>query len=150
MIKVLSTSRNFTIRRLAYKRNRDNNVPFAFDFIEQFIEHGVTATPSIPIVFAQLYFVTPPGEPFDQLEKMFMMFEVEAWLAIFFTFSVALCTILISLMSQSMKNLIYGSNLTSPGHELDLNVSDRRSTSSASEQFCAISPHALHHIQLDH
>lgn len=119
MIEVLSTSRNFTIQRLAYKRNRDNNVPFTFDFIEQFIEYGVTATPSIPIVFAQVYFVIPPGEPFDQLEKMFMMFEVEVWLAIFFTFSIALCTILIiSLMSQSVKNLVYGSNFTSPAMNL--------------------------------
>lgn len=70
---------------------------------------------SVYFVFDRGDFAIPPGEPYDQLDKMFIMFDFEVWIAIIVTFSIALLTIqLLNFMPQSIKNLVYGRNVTSP------------------------------------
>lgn len=120
VIQCLSTVRNFTISRKKYKYNKDNNVPFHFDFVELFIsillgQVNAASVPSVPLIFTTAYFMIPPGEPYSQLEKMFMMFDYEVWIAIFVTFMVALVSIqIVNRMAQSARSLVYGSNITSP------------------------------------
>lgn len=119
VIWCLSTIRNFTILRKEYKPNDSrNHVPFQFDFVELFINSilvNAASVPSVPLIFSPAYFVIPPGEPYSQLEKMFMMFDFEVWIAIFVTFMIALVSIqIVNLTTQSAKSLVYGSNITSP------------------------------------
>lgn len=114
-IEILSTVRNFTVLRKYYVFTPANHVPFRFDFIEQFIEDGVTAVPSVRLDFTVIHHAIPPGEPYSQFEKMFMMFDFEVWLAIIFTLLSALGAIqIVNLMPQSVKNVLYGSHITTP------------------------------------
>lgn len=115
IIVVMAKVRKYNILIREYEANIDNNVPFPYEFMEQFLEEGVAAIPSTPITFASVVFVIPPGEPVDHFEKMFMMFESEVWLAILITLALAASSIhIINCMSQSVKNLVFGSKVTTP------------------------------------
>lgn len=59
--------------------------------------------------------VVPPGEPYSTLEKMFLMFDLETWIAITVTLSVGLALIqIINLCSIKVQNLVYGKGITTP------------------------------------
>lgn len=119
-IEIMSIVRNFTIVRKECKFNSDNIVPFRFDFIESFHEsREENIAHSIPLNFETIFIIIPPGESYNQFEKMFMMFEYEVWLAIAITLCAAFCTIfLLNLLPKSLKEIIMGSNITSPGLNL--------------------------------
>lgn len=118
-IEVLSSMRNFTILRKYNEYNLGNDVLFAFDFMEQIGQTGLTVASSVPIWFGTVDFIIPPGEPFDQLDKMFMMFDYYVWLAIAITLLTVVGTALITnWMSKSIKTLLFGSNVSSPALNL--------------------------------
>lgn len=117
IITALSRVRNFKILR--YEHSFGGNEPVKFDILAQFISTGVRTThgavSSLPLRYATAYFVVPPGEPIGQLEKMFMMFNFDVWMAIVATLLIALVSIqVINLMPRYVRNLFYGSEVTSP------------------------------------
>jgi hypothetical protein len=62
-----------------------------------------------------LVFLIPPGKPYTQFEKMFMMFQAEVWLAIGVTFAMILTLIqVINLMSTRIRNIFNGNDIRSP------------------------------------
>ena len=52
---------------------------------------------------------SPPGDPFTDLERMFMMFSFETWIAIAITFVIALmATFSLNFVSAKVRNFIAG------------------------------------------
>lgn len=60
-------------------------------------------------------FVVPPGEPYSTLEKMFLMFHFEVWVAIILTLLTAMVVIkVVNFMSIEVQDYIYGYRVTTP------------------------------------
>lgn len=98
-----------------YPYNPHHKVPFPYEIIELFTTSTMEAVHSVPLEFDTLYFAIPPGEPYDQLTKMFMMFDSEVWIAITVTFLIGLVAIqIVNRLSRQLQSLIYGSNITTP------------------------------------
>lgn len=63
----------------------------------------------------RMTYAVPPGDLFTALEKMFLMFDSDVWVAIGVTFLLALLSILvINLMSKKIQNFFYGNGFASP------------------------------------
>lgn len=63
----------------------------------------------------QVIIVVAPGELYTSLEKMFIMFDTETWIAIGATFTFVLVAILvINRCSTTVQNFIYGRNIRTP------------------------------------
>lgn len=106
-----------------FQYNPDTNnphqysIPFRFDLIELLLPDGAksVAVSSTPLEFTNVKFAIPPGEPYSELERMFMMFDEETWLAITATLLIALLSIqIINRATQSVKDLVFGSNVSTP------------------------------------
>ena len=60
-------------------------------------------------------FFIPPGELYTPLEKLFLPFDFEVWIAILVTFLIALGTIqIINRASETVRNFVYGRNINTP------------------------------------
>jgi hypothetical protein len=76
---------------------------------------------STPLFSDHLTFTVPAGEPYTQLEKMFLMFDKETWICIGITLCFALIAIqVISCMSTKVHNFVFGRDIRTP----TLNVAD--------------------------
>ena len=68
-----------------------------------------------PHVFEVYTFAVPPGEPYTDIDRMFMMFDLELWIAIGVTLAGALAiTLTLHLVSKKIRDLIVGDNIQSP------------------------------------
>jgi len=64
---------------------------------------------------SHMTFVVPPGEPYTALEKMFIMFDMETWIAIITFLIIGLVTIgAVNLMSRKAQDFVYGRNVITP------------------------------------
>ena len=64
---------------------------------------------------AQFSFVIGPGEPYTDLERMFMMFDAELWMAIGMTLVIGLLTtVILDFVSDEVINFIAGRDIQSP------------------------------------
>lgn len=78
---------------------------------------------SEPFVQTISSFAIPPGEPHSALQKMFLMFEFEVWIAISVTLLVAIVVIqVINLMPVQVQNFIFGHNIKTPMINLTANI----------------------------
>ena len=60
-------------------------------------------------------FAVAPGEPYTDLERMFMMFSFELWIAILLAFGIAMfTTITLNFVSKKIRNFIVGRNVQNP------------------------------------
>lgn len=60
-------------------------------------------------------FTVPSGEPYSDLEKMFLMFDGETWICIgVFLFGGLLTIEVIKLMPSQVRNFVFGRSITSP------------------------------------
>lgn len=112
--KALSKSLNFTVKfGLPNPRDRYGLVQRTqYLFTERF--HGAFDI-SAPLLCYDVAFLIPPGEPLTQLEKMFLMFDWEVWVAIGVTFTLSLVTIqVINRMSRKVQNLVFGRDIQTP------------------------------------
>lgn len=67
------------------------------------------------LTYGELVFTVPAGEPYTQLEKMFLMFDIEVWIAIAGTFLIAMATVqLTKCWSQKVRNFVFGRNIKTP------------------------------------
>ena len=72
-------------------------------------------TVSDPILYHNYHFVVGSGEPYTDLERMFMMFDFELWIAISVTFGIALfTTLMLRFVSRQVRNFIVGRNVRNP------------------------------------
>ena len=70
---------------------------------------------SYPHAYEIHTFAVPPGEPYTDLERMFMMFSFELWIAIVVTFSIAFVTTLsLNFASGKVRNFIAGRDVCNP------------------------------------
>ena len=70
---------------------------------------------SDPVNFESFRIVIGPGEPYTDLERMFMMFDFELWIAISVTFSIALiATVALNFISRKIRNFIVGRYVQNP------------------------------------
>ena len=70
---------------------------------------------SDPIWYIKYFFAIAPGEPYTDLERMFMMFEFELWVAISATLAIALfATLMLHLVSRKVRNFIVGRYVQNP------------------------------------
>ena len=70
---------------------------------------------SNPILYINYFFAIAPGEPYTDLERMFMMFEFELWIAITVTFAIALfATLMLRFVSRKVRNFIVGRLVRNP------------------------------------
>ena len=75
-------------------------------------DYWITANPH---VFITHNFVVPPGEPYSDLERMFMMFSADLWTAIGITLLIGiLVTLSLNLVSAKVKKFIAGRDIQSP------------------------------------
>ena len=73
------------------------------------------STNSVVIYSTELVFIIPPGEPYSQFEKMFLMFQDEVWIAIGVTFIITLAIIrVLTFMSIKVQNFVFGKNVRTP------------------------------------
>ena len=60
-------------------------------------------------------FAVAPGEPYTDLERMFMMFSFELWIAIIATLGIAVfTTITLNFMSKKIRNFVVGRYIQNP------------------------------------
>jgi hypothetical protein len=90
---------------------------FAFHNFEFYKDFEVSSS----LYCDHVTFTVPAGEPYTQLEKMFLMFDKWTWICIGVTLSMALLTIqLINFMSVKVQKFIFGRDVQTP----TLNVAD--------------------------
>ena len=78
-------------------------------------DHYVEGTVSDPVNFNSYNFVIAPGVPYTDLERMFMMFDFELWIAISVTLTIALfATLTLNFVSAKIRNFIVGRYVQHP------------------------------------
>ena len=78
-------------------------------------DHYAQGILSDPILFKTLCFMIAPGKPYTDLERMFMMFDFELWIAISVTFSIAFtATLMLRFVSRKIRNFVVGRNVQNP------------------------------------
>ena len=72
-------------------------------------------TVSDPHIFTLFTYAVPPGEPYTDLERMFMMFDTETWIAIAITLAIGiLVTLSLHFVSEKVRKFIAGRDIQSP------------------------------------
>jgi hypothetical protein len=70
---------------------------------------------SVTLESQNLKFVVPPGNPYSTFEKMFMMFDIQLWIAIIATLFACCGTIqVVNLMSPKVQDFVFGSKIQTP------------------------------------
>lgn len=70
---------------------------------------------STPIFLMQMFPILPTGDPYTQLQKMWMMFQTEVWIAIGAFLLLWLVSIqIINLTSKDVQKFVYGQRITTP------------------------------------
>ena len=70
---------------------------------------------SNPIMYSNYIVAISPGVPYTDLERMFLMFDFELWIAITVTFAIALfTTLMLRFVSRKVRNFIVGRYVQNP------------------------------------
>ena len=68
-----------------------------------------------PHIFDHFTFMVPPGEPYTDIQRMFMMFSLELWIAIVSTLLIGFMTTLsLGFVSRTARNFIVGRYVHNP------------------------------------
>lgn len=116
VMMILSESYNFRIN-YSIHHNARNATHGKFDLSETTYENfnGDETVSSTTILSEEFLYVIPPGEPYTLLEQMFLMFDLELWVAIAVTLAMALIAVqFINVMSRKIQNFIYGRGVRTP------------------------------------
>ena len=82
------------------------------DLKQDFIDKNTFLSPHVFEVFT---FVVQPGEPYTDLERMFMMFSIELWIAIAVTLMIGLAaTLCLNFVSDKVRKFIIGRDVRNP------------------------------------
>ena len=68
-----------------------------------------------PVGMMVCTFLVPPGEPYSDLQRMFMMFDSATWIWIGITLSIGLVTIqIVNFAPKFVQNFVFGRNIQTP------------------------------------
>lgn len=85
-----------------------------FRAIQSFVD-SANSVLSVAFFFEHYALVVPPGEPYTDLERMFMMFDLETWIAVIATLLIGLVAIqIIKQFSRKVQDFVFGRNIRSP------------------------------------
>ena len=72
-------------------------------------------TVSDPHIFTLFTYAVPPGEPYTDFERMFMMFDISTWIAIAITLAIGiLVTLSLHFVSERVRTYVIGRDIQSP------------------------------------
>lgn len=117
VINLLSKTQNFTVHdsNAVEFKDLDSKRSLSVGFRANRAIMTFNGVFSVVVGFYSCHFTYPPGAPYTQFEKMFLMFDVEFWIAIGTTIVVAICLIqIINLLPRSVQNFVYGRNIQTP------------------------------------
>lgn len=117
--KVLADKLNFKLEFLEEDESSRGAIlqNESYDLLNAIRVHGADERFSVSVVLIsmELTFAVPSGEPYTDLERMFMMFQWEVWAAIASTLVVGLATIqIINFMSKKIQNFVFGRTIKTP------------------------------------
>lgn len=129
---------------------KDDEVDVLID--DQFFDYitiNYFITPSYPIEIKELIFVIPPGELYTPLEKMFLPFQPEVWIAIVLTLLIGLGSIQAINFCSLSQELRFRTKHQNTNNQLGSHVSHWRSVQDSWKKLRALSAHVGHHLVLD-
>lgn len=111
-IEALGRKRNFSCRFVEILNETQRKEA---DMLAAHQEADIDHLLSQPYEFHQFVIFIPPGNPYTPFEKMFMPFQVDFWIAIAATLSIA-CAVIQAVNFTSIKtqNFIYGRGIRTP------------------------------------
>lgn len=113
----LAKIRNFRMNRTMINLHDASKGISEFDLVDTLatFKEDLDYITSVPYMINVMTFAIPPGEEYTMLEKMFLMYDVEVWIAIVVTLSIGLVTIqVVNCMSIKIRNFVYGRNIKTP------------------------------------
>jgi hypothetical protein len=117
MINILAQHLNFTpvyvpmTKDVITSRNYDLMSYVSGQIIGSYLHHDFSSA----LYSDHVTLTVPAGEPYTQLEKMFLMFDKETWICIGVTLAGALLVIqVINLMSVQVQKFVFGRDVRSP------------------------------------
>lgn len=119
IIEVLLHTQNFQRENVALKKAEVATRNYDLSEVTASYDGDQEHTTSVVLIFERATFLVPPGELYTPLEKMFLMFNIEVWIAIIITFIVGAIAIqVINFSSVRIQNFVYGQNCKSPSLNL--------------------------------
>lgn len=107
----LSEVYNFSINYQPLSKN-DDLIELTVPITDRVIQ---TSSTSVTLRTKGVVFAVAPGEPYTTFERMFIMFDIETWIAIIITMSTGLIVIaIINRMSRKVQDFVYGQNIRTP------------------------------------
>lgn len=109
-IKALASSLNYNTQYM------NESLSTEFDLYNDMTSTGkLSERTSTSMITVSNTFFVPPGELYTPLEKMFMTFEIEVWIAIIVTLLIAFAAIqVINLGSSKIQDFVFGRNIRTP------------------------------------
>lgn len=117
IVKALSVIFNFNLQIKLYEvyvlRTINPKQCADVDLILPDVNHGFIQ--SVTFHAISVTFAHPQGELYTQAEKMFIMFDLETWVAILVTFAISLAVIQVfNLLSVTIQNFVFGRYIRTP------------------------------------
>lgn len=107
-------------------------------------------TLSYPIEVYEMMMAVAPGELYTPLERMFLPFQSEVWVAIALTLFFWLVSIqIINFFPLKVRNFVYGRGINTPSINLAENFSQWWAVQSSGAKLREIPTHAVGHLVLD-
>lgn len=114
VFEIVGESYNFTITETVPFREFHSALPIVVEVVPFMMAKNQSAF-STPVYFQKFILVVSNGEPFSQLEKMFMMFDSDVWIGIgVFLLLWAGAIQLIGATSKKVRNFVVGRNVRTP------------------------------------
>jgi hypothetical protein len=126
IFEILAEHLNFQQIRKTVKDFSDPKEVENIDFIEDLNVQSISSLEASDVYSSALYsdyvtFTVPAGEPYTQLEKMFLMFDEPTWTCIGLTLAAAFLIIqVINFMSIQIQKFVFGLEVRTP----TLNLAD--------------------------
>lgn len=111
-LKTVAKSYNFKTRLSDAEDFHDHDLILKQNYNNVNTKRFIT---SVPHNIDRVTFAIPQGELYTPLEKMFLMFDFEVWVAITIFLSIGLATIqVINCMSVEIRNFVFGRKIQTP------------------------------------
>lgn len=113
-LKTIAKSFNFEINLIPIRAGEEtSNLDLIFKQMASVNRNHLIS--SVPHLIDRVAFAIPPGELYTPLEKMFLMFEFEVWIAIAITLLIGLVIIqLINCFSPKIQSFVFGKKIQTP------------------------------------
>jgi len=116
ILKATASVFNFSLYFNADGAKHKENKKYQYDEVdEHFFDEFDQQQSTQYLFYCKSIFLIPLGELYSDAAKLFMPLELEVWIAVIVTISIALLVIqIINRMSQQVQNFVFGRNVTTP------------------------------------